>query len=108
MDSKNKDQNIIINGKICKIKSIHSESRNSILDFAIRMKLPINHSCGGMGTCGTCRVFILDGVNNLPPPNSIEMEFIEERGFAKNERLACQTTLLPNIEIEIPPKTKAG
>ena len=41
------------------------------------------------GTCGTCRINILKGEENLAPKNRQEQRFPLE----KHERLACQATI---------------
>jgi len=74
----------------------------TILDAAIRGKLPLDHSCGGMGTCGTCRVFIRQGLEKLSPPEDVENEIIQDRGFLKHERLACQNDCVEGLVVEIP------
>lgn len=74
----------------------------TILDAAIRAKLPLDHSCGGMGTCGTCRVFIRQGLEKLSLPGDVESEIIHDRGFLKNERLACQNDCTEGLVVEIP------
>jgi len=74
----------------------------TLLELAIRSKLPIQHSCGGMGTCGTCRVIVREGLNKMPPPGVVEMEMISDRGFTEDERLACQNDAQGGLTIEIP------
>lgn len=74
----------------------------TILDAAIRVKLPLDHSCGGMGTCGTCRVFIRQGLEKVSPPGEVESEIIHDRGFFKHERLACQNDCVDGLVVEIP------
>jgi ferredoxin len=46
-------------------------------------------------------VLILKGLANCGPRTEIESERAEERDFYENERLACQTQVLGDIEIEI-------
>lgn len=74
----------------------------TLLDLAIRLKLPLQHSCGGMGTCGTCRVLVRDGLSQLSPPGDVENELIQDRGFVESERLACQNEPQDGLVIEIP------
>ncbi|MFM6929338.1 MAG: 2Fe-2S iron-sulfur cluster-binding protein [Bdellovibrio sp.] len=79
-----------------------SHKDQSVLDVALRAGLALNHTCGGFGTCGTCRVFVREGLENLPPRNEVESEMAEDRGFKDCERLACQTPPLDGLVIEIP------
>ena len=64
-------------------------------------KVSISQSCDGNGTCTTCRVFILKGLESCSPRTEIENERAIERNFAENERLACQTYIEGDLEIEI-------
>ena len=74
---------------------------DNLLDTLNANKVGISQSCDGNGSCTTCRVFILKGIDNCSPRTEIEMERALERNFAENERLACQTCLNDNAEIEI-------
>ena len=64
-------------------------------------KVSISQSCDGNGTCTTCRVFILKGVDSCSPRTELELERAIERNFVNNERLACQTFISEDLEIEI-------
>lgn len=75
---------------------------DSILESCVHAGLPLNHSCDGNGTCGTCRVIIEVGLENLNPRNEIELEMAMDRGFAPNERLACQSLACSGLQIQIP------
>lgn len=66
--------------------------KKSLLDVLLDAKIPIAHSCGGNGTCGTCLCRI-EAKAGLPKRNEIEAEMAEERLFANEERLACQIKL---------------
>lgn len=74
----------------------------NLLDTLLRSKVAINTSCGGLGTCGTCRVFILEGEENLNPRNAIEDEMAKDRDLATHERLSCQCEISGDIRIRIP------
>lgn len=74
---------------------------DNLLDTLNANNVGIYQSCGANGSCTTCRVFILKGLENCSPRTEIEAERAEERGFAENERLACQTQVHGDIEIEI-------
>lgn len=74
---------------------------DNLLDTLNAGKASISQSCEGHGSCTTCRVFILKGLENCSPRTEIEAERASERNFADNERLACQTYLNGSVEIEI-------
>ena len=81
-----------------------SHKDRSVLEVALRENLALDHTCGGNGTCGTCRVFIKKGLQNLPPRNEIEAEMADDRGFRNDERLACQIPPIEGLVIERPSK----
>ena len=67
-----------------------SQKDESILEAALNAGFPLDHSCGGNGTCGTCLVWVEEGLERLGPREEIEQEMAEDRGFAPEERLCCQ------------------
>lgn len=73
-----------------------------LLDLLNANEIGINQSCGGNGTCTTCRVFVRKGTASLSSRSELELERTEERGFDDNERLCCQTTIFDSAVIEIP------
>ena len=73
----------------------------SILACLLRNNIEIDHSCGGNGTCGTCRIFVVENIENINEPNQIESEMITDRKFLENERLACQCRPIGSLKIKI-------
>lgn len=67
-----------------------SQRDHSVLDVALRAGFPLDHACGGNGTCGTCLVHVVEGLEDLEERNDLESEMAVDRGFEKDERLACQ------------------
>lgn len=60
--------------------------------------------CGGQAECGTCRVRVLEGAENLTPPTPDERELREAHpaSFAPNERLACQCRPTGSVTVQTP------
>ncbi len=77
-------------------------SAQSVLAVALKNDIAIHHSCGGMGSCTTCRVFVIASKTPLPPRTELECEAAEARGFGENERLSCQLTPLDGLVVRIP------
>ena len=75
----------------------------TVLDVILKNKIPIATSCGGMGTCGTCRIEVLNSPDGLAPRNEVEEEFARDRGFNENERLACQVDTCMGLRFFVPP-----
>ena len=68
-----------------------------ILHASLQNGIPHAHVCGGNARCSTCRVLILDGLENLCPRNEKEQKMALRRNFSPNVRLACQTTLRGDV-----------
>ncbi|MGB5317002.1 MAG: adenylate/guanylate cyclase domain-containing protein [Robiginitalea sp.] len=62
----------------------------SLLDISIANKIPHLHECGGNGVCTTCRVRILEGIQNLSPKTAFEISSSHARNWDPSIRLACQ------------------
>ncbi len=56
-------------------------------------------ACGGKGTCGQCRVRVLEGGGVLLPT---EASLINRREAAEGYRLACQVRVNENLRLEVP------
>jgi ferredoxin len=79
--------------------SAEALANETVLDAARRADAPIGNSCGSVGVCGRCRVVVLAGAENLSPPTTIELRVAEQRGFAPDERLACQAVVTGDVEV---------
>ncbi|THD67983.1 2Fe-2S iron-sulfur cluster binding domain-containing protein [Robertkochia marina] len=64
---------------------------DSILDISTRNQIPHLHECGGHGRCTTCRIRVLDGIQNLSAKTPTEREASFIRKWDPSIRLACQT-----------------
>ncbi|MDD5667543.1 MAG: ASKHA domain-containing protein [Actinomycetota bacterium] len=61
--------------------------------------------CGGMGTCGKCRVRILEG--KVTDPTLEEEDHLSEEQLDGGERLACQVFPESDLVIELPDSSLA-
>ncbi|MBT8444864.1 MAG: NADH:ubiquinone reductase (Na(+)-transporting) subunit F [Gammaproteobacteria bacterium] len=59
----------------------------------------IPSACGGGGTCGQCRVRVLDGGGAILPT---ELSSITKREAAAGQRLSCQVAVKRPLQIEVP------
>ncbi|MBW6486471.1 MAG: DUF4445 domain-containing protein [Syntrophobacterales bacterium] len=69
----------------------------NLLQAAMEAGIHINASCGGNGTCGKCRVKIINGKVDSPLSSMLPQE-----DYNAGYRLACLTTIREDVEIEIP------
>jgi 2Fe-2S ferredoxin len=81
------------------VEASHDET---LLEAGLREEVEIPHSCGGNGTCGTCRVWVVQGLELLPERNEVETEMAQDRQFDLHERLCCQNYPVPGLVVEIP------
>jgi 2Fe-2S ferredoxin len=79
------------------LRATHGET---ILEACLRNHFDIDHSCGGMGTCGTCRVVVEKGLELFEAPEEIEQEIIRDRQFQQNERLSCQNKVKNDLVLK--------
>lgn len=78
------------------------DNSSTTLDVARRHNIDLPHSCGGMGSCTTCRVILVNSPAGTQPRTALEKEIATERNFTKQERLACQLTPTDGMEVYIP------
>ena len=74
----------------------------TVLDVALENRLPLSHSCDGNASCGTCRIRVVSTETPLEERNELEQEIADDRGFADDERLACQLTACAGMKFKIP------
>ena len=85
-----------------KQQSVLIAQEESILELALKHTIEINHSCGGMGSCGTCRVWIESEHYKTIELNDLEKEMKLDRGMPDQERLACQIKPMNGMIVRIP------
>ncbi len=79
----------------------------SVFDVGRRNGVPIATACIGNGTCGLCRVKIVDGEDNLTPFNAAERRHMGNVYYLTKVRLACQACVFGgDVTVEVPPVQK--
>ncbi len=86
---------IVINDE----KTIKAPVGSKLLMALANNQLFVSSACGGGGTCGQCRVKVLEGGGELLPT---EASHITKRQAREGERLACQVTVKQPMKIEVP------
>ena len=81
-------------------RTISSEGNEAISDIALRAGIKIPYACGKTGRCSTCRCKISNGLAHLSAPTINEQRIAGKMGFASDIRLACQTIVNGNVEVE--------
>lgn len=73
-----------------------------LLHIARAGDIDLSHYCGGMASCGTCRVEIVRGAENLSPIDGRERMVLGYESATAGHRLACQARVLGPVEVKIP------
>jgi len=80
-------------------RDIVAQPGNKLLSALSSSGLFLPSACAGGGTCGQCKVKVLEGGGDLL---SIEAAHISKREAAAGERLACQVAVNSDMRIEVP------
>ncbi|NLS16409.1 2Fe-2S iron-sulfur cluster binding domain-containing protein [Rhizobium sp. P40RR-XXII] len=78
---------------------VHAPRGFSVLEASRLGGIPHYSVCGGKGQCSTCRVQIIEGVENLPPPEPLEQKTLTRIGATPDVRLACQLRPTGNVSV---------
>jgi uncharacterized 2Fe-2S/4Fe-4S cluster protein (DUF4445 family) len=60
-------------------------------ELLIKSGITIRSLCGGLGTCGKCKIIFRKGQGFLTPPTQIELTTFSKEELKEGWRLACQT-----------------
>jgi Na+-transporting NADH:ubiquinone oxidoreductase subunit F len=80
-------------------RTITVEGGKSLLSVLQAEKIFIPSACGGRGTCGFCKVKVLEGAGSILPT---ETPFMTKDEIADHVRLSCQVKVRGDLAIEIP------
>lgn len=78
---------------------IEFESDAGLLETLVDAGIPVVHLCGGRGRCSTCRVFVLEGLEELSERTPPEEEMATKLDLPDVVRLACQTRLNGSVSL---------
>ena len=87
-----------------------------VLQAARSLGVDIDSVCGGRAICGRCQVTpsigefakhgIISKADNLGEITSVETRYGEKRSLKADRRLSCQTKILGDIVIDVPPESQ--
>ena len=80
-------------------KQAEAAPLQSILDISLASGIAHVCECGGRGKCTTCRVVVLEGLENCLPRNQPEAQMAQIKGFPPELRLACQTRVVGPVKV---------
>ena len=73
----------------------------TVLEMFRRFGIPHAALCGGRARCATCRVLVLDGGDDLPPPGANEAKLLRRISAPDRVRLACQIRPRDDLQVQI-------
>lgn len=80
-------------------KEIDCPENSTILMATLSARINHAHACGGRAKCSTCRVSVLEGLDNCTPRNKAEEKMAKKLNFPPDIRLACQTRISGDVLI---------
>lgn len=87
-------------------QSIEGPDGETLFELGRQLELPIDTACVGKGTCGLCRVKIIEGAEHLSPYGEIEERHLGNVYHLTRIRLACQTRINGDVVVELAPKRR--
>ncbi len=84
-----------INGE----KEVEVSAGGKLLNVLADQKLFVSSACGGGGTCGQCKVKVLEGGGEIL---QTELSHISKGEARAGERLSCQVTVKQDMKVEVP------
>ena len=73
----------------------------SLLQIATENQIEIKSICKGVPSCAECRVHIVEGENNVLPPNKTELGLIGTNWRIDSRRLSCQVRCFGNVTVDL-------
>jgi class 3 adenylate cyclase len=71
----------------------------NLLKVATEAGIAMAHLCGGRAACSTCRVRVVDGLDNLSERTPAETAMATRLDFPDEIRLACQTEITDSLRL---------
>jgi 2Fe-2S ferredoxin len=82
-------------------QAFDAELDEDLLEVLQRNGYPISTSCGGIASCGLCRITVLEGKHHLTPIKPAELGHLGNVAKVIGLRLACQSRIAVEGEIVV-------
>ncbi len=88
-------------------KRVKLKSSDSVLDGALKTGVDLTSICGGIGSCGKCKIIVEDNLN-VNEITDKEKKLLSKKEVENGVRLACLTKIHGNIVVKIPEYSRTG
>jgi len=78
---------------------------SSLLEAAQALGVDLRSDCGGKGTCGRCRIGVVEAEQALGPPTEFERRILGDK-LGAGYRLACRTSVVPSLQLMVPEESR--
>ena len=88
----------------------------TLLEAARQMGVDLDSVCGGRAMCGRCQISVSEGEfakhkiisksSHLSPQSNSEKRYAQKRNLSKERRLSCQSKILSDVVIDVPPESQ--
>jgi Na+-transporting NADH:ubiquinone oxidoreductase subunit F len=82
-------------------RTIETKAGGTLLSSLASEEIYVPSACGGKGTCGVCKVKVLEGGGDILPTERTHVTRGEAR---EGVRLSCQVKVRQDMKVEIPPE----
>lgn len=86
---------LVVNGA----EPLRAQVGTQLIDALLQAGIHIPSGCGGKGTCGQCRVTVLEGGGAIRPTEQV---CITKRDARAGTRLACQVPVKQDMRVRVP------
>ncbi len=81
-------------------QTFNAPHKTTLLKASLKKGILHQHACGGRGKCSTCRVRVLEGLENCQERTRRENQVASILQFEDDIRLACQTVIRGNVSFQ--------
>ena len=88
----------------------------TILDASRSLGVDLDSVCGGRAICGRCQIELAEGqfakhgitsnASHLSETSEPEKKYAKRKSLKKERRLGCQSKLLGDVVIDVPPESQ--
>lgn len=88
--------------------TFEANSNQSLLEQCLEQGVVLKSVCKGVPSCAECRIRIVEGQNNVLPPQAAEIALIGSNYYIDGRRLACQCRVFGPLTIDASEHVKTG